>query len=71
MFLKKKKKKNIYDELIVSSFSVFRRVSDLKEVLWSGSLTFEHALSTSAANYDGKALVCLLRTYSYSTCYGF
>uniref|UniRef100_A0ACD5Z1S4 Uncharacterized protein n=1 Tax=Avena sativa TaxID=4498 RepID=A0ACD5Z1S4_AVESA len=35
--------------------STSRRVCDLKEVFWSGSLTFEHALSTSAANYDENA----------------
>ena len=49
-------------------FPFFRRVSDLKDVLWSGSLTFEHALSTSAANVDGKAFVYMLIHTQAATC---
>ncbi|KAM0885206.1 hypothetical protein ACQ4PT_030504 [Festuca glaucescens] len=44
--------------------STSRRVSDLKEVLWSGSLTFEHALSTSAANYDENASTKKFASYT-------
>uniref|UniRef100_A0A0E0NA49 Uncharacterized protein n=1 Tax=Oryza rufipogon TaxID=4529 RepID=A0A0E0NA49_ORYRU len=33
-----------------SVFPLLRRVTDLKDALWSGSLTFQHALSTFAAD---------------------
>ncbi|CAN6237189.1 unnamed protein product [Urochloa humidicola] len=35
--------------------SASRRGFDLKEALWSGSLTFQHAISTSAANLDERS----------------
>ncbi|CAM0946737.1 unnamed protein product [Alopecurus aequalis] len=44
--------------------STTRRVSDLKDVLWSGSLTFEHALSTSAANVDENASARKFASYT-------
>jgi hypothetical protein len=34
----------------ISVFPLLRRVTDLKDALWSGSLTFQHALSTFAAD---------------------
>uniref|UniRef100_N1QWI4 Single-stranded DNA-bindig protein WHY2, mitochondrial n=1 Tax=Aegilops tauschii TaxID=37682 RepID=N1QWI4_AEGTA len=37
--------------------STSRGVTDLKDVLWSGSLTFKHALSTSAANVDARYML--------------
>jgi hypothetical protein len=39
---------------------------DLKDALWSGSLTFQQAVSTSAASLDGEAFVT---SSSYSACF--
>ncbi|KAF7078238.1 hypothetical protein CFC21_082709 [Triticum aestivum] len=44
--------------------STSRGVTDLKDVLWSGSLTFKHALSTSAANVDENASVKKYASYT-------
>ncbi|VAI44059.1 unnamed protein product [Triticum turgidum subsp. durum] len=44
--------------------TIGRGVTDLKDVLWSGSLTFKHALSTSAANVDENASVKKYASYT-------
>jgi hypothetical protein len=49
-------------------FSFHRRGFDLKESLLSGSLTFQQAVSTSAANIDGEAFVSVLVVNQPSAC---
>jgi hypothetical protein len=58
---------NGYFKLLKLVF-LYRRGFDLKESLWSGSLTFQQAVSTAATNLDGEAFVSVLVINQPSAC---